>query len=347
MDLKLTDFDYDLPDELIAQHPTAERDGSRLMVLQRKDRRVIHQQFRELVGLLRSGDCLVVNETRVFPARLKGFRPDSGGAVELLLLRECEGLWEAMARPGRRLRPGSKIAFQDTDLVATVTEVLDSGHRRIQFEGRDSLKGVLALYGHTPLPPYIDREDTPEDRERYQTVFGKTEGAIAAPTAGLHFTTETLDRIREAGVNIAPVLLHVGAGTFKPVVANDPRQHEMESEYFEVGLEAAETINRCRREGGRIIAVGTTSVRVLESNCVQNNNGWVIQPGSGWTQLFIFQPYSFRLVDGLITNFHLPKSTLLMLVSAFAHREFVMEAYKEAVREKYRMYSYGDAMVIL
>ncbi len=345
--MKLTDFDYDLPDELIAQHPPAERDGSRLMVLQRKDRRVIHQQFRELVGLLRSGDCLVVNETRVFPARLKGFRPDSGGAVELLLLRERDGLWEAMARPGRRLRPGSRIAFQDTDLVATVTEVLDSGHRRIQFEGKDSLKRVLARYGHTPLPPYIDREDTPEDRERYQTVFGKTEGAIAAPTAGLHFTSEALDRIREAGVNVAPVLLHIGAGTFKPVVANDPRQHVMESEYFQVGSEAAGTINRCRREGGRIIAVGTTSVRVLESNCVQDNNGWVIQPGSGWTQLFIYQPYSFRLVDGLITNFHLPKSTLLMLVSAFAGREFVMEAYEEAVREKYRMYSYGDAMVIL
>ena len=344
--MTFSDYDYDLPETLIAQHPVAERDASRLMVLDRDTHRISHRVFRDLPEFLRSGDCLVVNETRVFPARLKGYRPGSGGAVELLLLHQEGDLWEAMARPGRRLRVGAEVVFPDEPLKAVVEGVCPSGNRLFRFVGEASLKAVLDRQGHIPLPPYIRREDAPEDRERYQTVYAQTPGAVAAPTAGLHFTEALLDRVRQMGVEIARILLHVGAGTFKPVTVADPAQHEMDAEAFAVTSEAAETVNRCREAGGRIVAVGTTSVRTLESAAVPDGTGWTLQSQSGWTRLFIYPPYPFRLVDALITNFHLPRSTLLMLVSALVGRDSVMEAYREAVRQQYRFYSYGDAMLI-
>ncbi len=345
--MKLSDYDYDLPEDLIAQHPAAERDGSRLMVLNRKDRVIGHALFRDLPDYLAPGDCLVINETRVFPARLKGYRPGSGGAVELLLLRQEGELWEALARPGRRLRVGAEVAFPDEDLKAVVEGVCASGRRLLRFSGSASVAEVLERRGHIPLPPYIRREDLPEDRERYQAVYARTPGAVAAPTAGLHFTPELLDRVRASGVEVAPILLHVGPGTFTPVAEEDPGRHEMDAEFFEVSLEAVERVNRCRERGGRVVAVGTTSVRALESAAFQEGDGRVLKPRSGWTRLFIYPPYSFRLSDVLISNFHLPRSTLLMLVSAFADRAFVLEAYREAVRQDYRFYSYGDAMLIL
>jgi S-adenosylmethionine:tRNA ribosyltransferase-isomerase len=289
----------------------------------------------------------VVNETRVIPARLKGYRPGSGGAVELLLLRQEGELWEALARPGRRLRVGAEVTFPGEDLRAVVEGVCPSGRRLIRFSGSASLKEVLERRGHVPLPPYIRREDLPEDRERYQAVYARTPGAVAAPTAGLHFTPGLLERVRDTDVEIVPVLLHVGPGTFSPVLEEDPTRHEMEAEFFEVTPEAADRINRCRQRGGRVVAVGTTSVRTLESAAAEEANGGVLKPGSGWTRLFIYPPYSFGLSDVLITNFHLPGSTLLMLVSAFADRTFVLDAYREAVRLGYRFYSYGDAMLIL
>ena len=344
--MTLSDFDYDLPEELIAQHPAERRDASRLMVLNRADESIRHGRFSDLPGLLKADDCLVINETRVFPARLKGVRPGSGGSVELLLIRKEGDLWEAMARPGRRLRVGAEVAIPDEDLVALVEAVLPSGHRMVRFKGSASLDDVLERRGHVPLPPYIKREDVPEDRDRYQAVYARTSGAVAAPTAGLHFTPELLAEVRSAGVEVVPILLHVGPGTFKPVEVDDPTQHEMDAEYYEVTAEASEKITACRAAGGRVVAVGTTSVRVLESCAAQESGRRALRPGSGWTQLFIYPPYEYRLVDVLITNFHLPRSTLLMLASAFAGRDFMMRAYEEAIRERYRFYSYGDAMII-
>ncbi|MCZ6635968.1 MAG: tRNA preQ1(34) S-adenosylmethionine ribosyltransferase-isomerase QueA [bacterium] len=345
--MKLSDYDYDLPEELIAQYPAAKRDASRLMVLDRARRTIGHGQFLDVVDLLRPGDCLVVNETRVFPARLKGHRSGTGGVVELLLIRQEGALWETMVRPGRRMRVGAEVVFPGADLKAVVEAVCPSGHRMFRFEGGETLEAVLEEQGHVPLPPYIRREDEAADRERYQTVYAKISGAVAAPTAGLHFTPELLEALRARGVDVAPVLLHVGPGTFKPVTVADPTQHEMDAEYFEVGSETVEIVNRCREHGGRVVAVGTTSVRTLESAARQEGDRWVLAPQGGWTRLFVYPPYSFRLVDGLITNFHLPGSTLLMLVAAFAGREFMLEAYRQAVEERYRFYSYGDAMVIL
>lgn len=345
--MDLADFDYELPEELIAQYPASERDAARLMVLDRKTGRTDHTVFRSFPELLRPGDCLVVNETRVFPARLNGYRPGTGGSVELLLVR-CEGdCWEVLARPGRRLREGAEVAFPDVDLVAQVTEVLPSGRRMVRFKGGSSLAEVLESRGRIPLPPYIRREEEPADRERYQSVYARTRGAVAAPTAGLHFTPDLLERIRVSGVEIAPVLLHVGPGTFKPVEVTDPCRHEMDAEYFEIGPAAAEKVNESRRNGGRVVAVGTTTVRALESSASQSGDSWTLNPGSGWTRLFVYPPYRFRLIDALVTNFHLPRSTLLMLVSAFADRVFILKAYEEAVRKRYRFYSYGDAMLIL
>ena len=345
--MKRSDFYYDLPDELIAQFPAPERDGARLMVLDRQVQAISHRAFRDLPDFLRAGDCLVLNETRVFPARLRGFRAETGGAVELLLLRPDGDCWEVMARPGRRLREGAEIAFEGVDAVAVVKAVLDSGHRRVRFVGSASVDDLLAAQGHIPLPPYIRREDSAEDRERYQTVYARVSGSVAAPTAGLHFTPDLLARIEAMGVAVARVLLHVGPGTFKPVAVDDVRKHEMDAEFYEVGAEAAEAVNQCRADGGRVIAVGTTSVRTLETAAVRAEDGWRLQPGSGWTRLFLYPPYDFKLVDALVTNFHLPESTLLMLVSALAGREFVMDAYREAVDQRYRFYSYGDAMVII
>ena len=345
--MNLAEYDYELPEELIAQFPASERDGARLMVLDRRAGRIDHAVFRSFPDFLRPGDCLVVNETRVFPARLNGYRPGSGGAVELLLVRRSGDCWEVLARPGRRLRAGAKVAFQDADLVAEVTEVLPSGRRMVRFKGAATLERVLESQGRIPLPPYIRREADPTDRERYQSVYARTPGAIAAPTAGLHFTTDLLDRIRSSGVEIVPLLLHVGPGTFKPVEVQDPRRHEMDAEYFEVGPETAAKVNACRGSGGRVVAVGTTTVRALEGSALRTRDRWTLNPGSGWTRLFVHPPYRFKLVDALVTNFHLPRSTLLMLVSAFAERAFILQAYEEAVRKRYRFYSYGDAMLIL
>ena len=345
--MDLLDFDYSLPVDLIAQHPAPERDMSRLMVLNRAESSITHTTFRHLPDFLDPGDCLTVNESRVFPARLKGHRAETGGAVELLLLRRRGDLWEALVKPGRRLKAGGEIVLSDGDLTAVVEAVYPSGRRLIRFQGCTSLEAVLDQHGHIPLPPYIRREDLPEDRDRYQTVYARVPGAVAAPTAGLHFTPELLERLRASDVGVTPILLHVGPGTFKPVVKEDLRRHDMEAEYYEIGLDAAVEINRRRRAGGRAVCVGTTTVRALESAAERDGKRWAPVPGAGWTRLFIRPPYTYKLVDVLITNFHLPRSPLLMLVSAFAGREFVLKAYREAVLERYRFYSYGDAMLIL
>ncbi len=345
--MKRSDFHYTLPVNLIAQHPTPARDGSRLMVLDRARRAILHRAFCELPEFLRAGDCLVLNETRVFPARLKGYRPRTGGAIEILLLRPDGDCWEVMARPARRLQIGTEVAFEGADLIAVVAEVLDSGNRRVRFEGEGSLDELLKTHGRVPLPPYIRRKDNTEDRERYQTVYARVRGSVAAPTAGLHFTPDLLARIEAMGAGVARILLHVGPGTFQPVKTEDVRDHEMDAEFWQVDARAAKTVNRCRAHNGRVIAVGTTAVRTLESAAVKAGANWHLKSGSGWTRIFIYPPYDFRLVDGLITNFHLPESTLLMLVAALAGRDFALHAYREAVREEYRFYSYGDAMMVV
>ena len=344
---KLSDYDYDLPTSSIALYPTAERDQSKLMVLHRREQRIEHRVFRDLPEFLATGDCLVINETKVFPARLRGVRAETGGAIELLLLRRDGDLWEALARPARRLKVGAEVRLEDGSLTAVVEAVCPSGRRLIRFVLDGALEEVLDRIGEVPLPPYIHREAEADDRQRYQTVYARKTGAVAAPTAGLHFTDGLLAQIGEAGVAVAPIVLHVGPGTFRPVEEEDPEDHEMEAESFEVSSESAERINLCRRKGGRVVAVGTTSVRTLESVVEKEGEDWVARPDSGWTELFIRPPYPFVMVDALITNFHLPRSTLLMLVSAFAGRQFVMEAYAQAIREGYRFYSYGDAMLIL
>lgn len=345
--MKRSDFYYPLPEHLIAQHPSPERDGARFMAVDRARGTLAHQTFCDLPAFLHAGDCLVLNETRVFPARLKGYRPKTGGAIEFLLLHPEGDSWEVMARPARRLRIGARVAFEGSDLIAVVEEVLDSGNRRVRFEGRGTLDDLIQTHGHVPLPPYIRRADNAADKERYQTVYARVRGSVAAPTAGLHFTPDLVARVEAMGVGIARVLLHVGPGTFKPVKADEVRDHDMDAEFWQVDERAAKTVNRCRARGGRVIAVGTTSVRTLESAVVKVGSNWQLEPGSGWTRLFIYPPYDFRMVDGLITNFHLPESTLLMLVAAFMGRDFAMRAYREAVREAYRFYSYGDAMLVV
>jgi S-adenosylmethionine:tRNA ribosyltransferase-isomerase len=341
--VQLSDFDYPLPESLIAQHPSDRRDGSRLMVVDRAAGSIAHFGFSDLPDFLVANDCLVVNETKVFPARLRGQKAGTGGNVELLLVRpDTDGVWEALARPGRRLKAGAEIVFDGDEVTATVEAVLPEGTRRVRFNG--DLQGLIERRGAIPLPPYIDRDATPEDVERYQTVYAKTPGAVAAPTAGLHFTPEVLDQVKEKGVDQATVLLHVGPGTFKPVEIDDVTQHRMHAEYFEVGDSAAAQVSRAKAGAGRVVAVGTTSVRVLES---QTTADGALQIGCGWTDIFIYPGYAFQTVDALVTNFHLPKSTLLMLVSAFAGSELMKQAYDEAVREAYRFYSYGDAMLIV
>lgn len=313
-----------------------------MMVLHRSGERMEHRTFRDVVEHLRPGDAMVVNETRVVPARLLGRGP-GGGKIEILLLHRMKGeVWEALGRPGRRLRQGAQVFFEGGEVTGEVVEVLPDGRRRVRLCGAD-VEGSVARFGRVPLPPYLRREDTPEDRERYQTVYARRPGAVAAPTAGLHFTPDLIGRIRGRGVDIVPILLHVGAGTFRPVTAEDPRQHRMEAEYYEIDADAAARIASAKQRGGRVIAVGTTSVRALETAWAEGAGGG----RSGWTEIFIHPPYAFRAVDALLTNFHLPRSTLLMLVSAFAGREFVLRAYREAVAQGYRFYSYGDAMLIL
>ena len=338
--MKLSDFMYDLPEERIAQTPVEPRDHSRLMVIHRDTGEIEHRHFYDIIEYLNPGDCLVINETKVIPARLYGVRP-SGGAVEVLLLKQLgPKRWETLVRPGKKLRPGAEVIFGDGRLKCRVLETTDAGGRIVEFECEGSFEAALDALGEMPLPPYI--HEKLRDRDRYQTVYAKQDGSAAAPTAGLHFTPELMDRIREKGVDIVPVLLHVGLGTFRPVKAENIEAHEMHSEYFEVTRQAAERINAARRRGGRIIAVGTTSVRTLESAA---ENG-TLAAKRGDTNIFIKPGYRFQLVDALITNFHLPGSTLIMLVSALWDRARILEAYKIAVEEEYRFFSFGDAMLI-
>jgi len=338
--MKLSDFMYDLPEERIAQTPVEPRDHSRLMVIHRNTGEIEHRQFYDVIEYLNPGDCLVINETKVIPARLYGERP-TGGACEVLLLKQLgPKRWETLVRPGKKLKPGAEVVFGDGRLKCRVMETTDVGGRIVEFECEGSFEAALDALGEMPLPPYI--HEKLEDRGRYQTVYAKQDGSAAAPTAGLHFTPELMARIREKGVDIVPVLLHVGLGTFRPVKVENIEEHEMHSEYFEVTPEAAERINATRQRGGRIIAVGTTSVRTLES-AVEDGR---LVAKRGDTNIFIKPGYRFQLVDGLITNFHLPGSTLIMLVSALWDRERILEAYRMAVEEEYRFFSFGDAMLI-
>ena len=340
--MKTQDFWYDLPDELIAQTPLEKRDTSRLMVLDRQTGEVSHKHFYDILDYIQPGDCLVLNDSRVLPARLLGHRP-TGGAVELLLLRDLgDGMWECLAKPGRKCMPGQEIIFGDGQLTATVCEVKDDGNRIVRFHYEGIFLEVLERLGKMPLPPYIKAEL--QDQERYQTVYSRQVGSAAAPTAGLHFTKELLETLRAKGVKTAFVTLHVGLGTFRPVKAENILEHHMHSELCMMGEETAALLNETRQNGGRIICVGTTSCRTLES--LVNEDG-SFAAKSKWTEIFIYPGYSFKAMDGLITNFHLPESTLVMLVSAFAGRENVLAAYKEAVREQYRFFSFGDAMIIL
>jgi len=343
--MRVADFDYHLPPELIAQEPAERRDQSRLLVLPRDGGQLQHRGFADLPDYLKPGDCLVLNDTRVIPARLRGCKAGSGGQVELLLLEpRGTSTWETLVRPGRRARPGAVIEFGEGRLVGQVIRILDDGARLVKFEHQGDFRALLKDLGQTPLPPYIKRPPHPGDEERYQTVYAREEGAVAAPTAGLHFTEELLGRIRAAGVEVAFVTLHVGLGTFKPVDTELVADHHMHEERFAVSAQAAATMNQARQRGGRVLAVGTTVVRSLESAA---DEAGLVQPASGRTEVFICPGHKFKAVDMLLTNFHLPRSTLLMLVAAFAGRETILDAYQEAIRRRYRFYSYGDAMLIL
>lgn len=336
------DYYYDLPKELIAQDPLEDRSSSRLMVLGKKSGHVSHHHFTEILDFLRPGDCLVINNTRVIPARLIGTKKDTGAHVEILLLRRKQNdIWETLVRPGKKLRPGAEVTFGDGSLTATILDVVEGGDRLVQFHYDGIFEEILDRLGEMPLPPYITHKL--KDRDRYNTVYAKFDGSAAAPTAGLHFTKELLKQVKEKGVNIAQVTLHVGLGTFRPVKVDDVRQHEMHTEWYRVTQETADLINNTKKNGGRIIAVGTTSVRTLET--VADEDGHM-KAQEGDTSIFIYPGYKWKIVDGLITNFHLPESTLIMLVSALAGREHVLAAYREAVKERYRFFSFGDAMYI-
>ena len=342
-ELKTSDFYFDLPQELIAQDPLADRSASRLLVLHRETGAVEHHTFKEITKFLRPGDCLVLNNTKVLPARLFGTKEDTGAAIEVLLLKRREqDVWETLVKPGKKARPGTKLSFGDGSLRAEVLEVVEEGNRLIRFFYEGIFEEVLDRLGEMPLPPYITHKL--QDKNRYQTVYAKYEGSAAAPTAGLHFTEALLEQIREMGVEIAFVTLHVGLGTFRPVKVEDLSAHHMHSEYYEVTAETAEAINRTKEKGGRVICVGTTSCRTIESAAGEDGR---VQSGCGNTEIFIYPGYRFQVLDCLITNFHLPESTLVMLVSALAGREQVLAAYQKAIEEKYRFFSFGDAMLIL
>ena len=342
--MKTSDFYYELPEELIAQDPLEDRSASRLMVLDPRTGEITHRHFYEICDYLRPGDCLVRNNTKVIPARLLGIKPDTGAHVEVFLLKRLENdVWETLVRPGKKLRVGAKVSFggDDEPLKAEIKEVLPDGNRLVKFTYDGIFEEVLDRLGQTPLPPYIHHEL--KDRNRYQTVYAKYDGSAAAPTAGLHFTDELFDKVREMGVEVAEVTLHVGLGTFRPVKVDDVTEHQMHSEWYRILPEEAGRINAAKINGGRIICVGTTSCRTIESATDENG---ILQPGEGDTDIFIYPGYEFKIMDSLITNFHLPESTLLMLVSALAGRDFIMEAYRQAVEEKYRFFSFGDAMFI-
>ena len=341
-ELRKSDFYFDLPPELIAQDPLEDRASSRLLMLDKKTGKMEHHIFHEITAYLSPGDCLVLNNTKVIPARLLGVREDTGAAVEILLLKRREhDVWETLVKPGKKARPGMKLSFGGGLLQAEVLEVVEEGNRLIQFRYDGIFEEVLDKLGEMPLPPYITHKL--QDKNRYQTVYAKYEGSAAAPTAGLHFTKELLSEIEKKGIEIAYVTLHVGLGTFRPVKAENILEHHMHSEYYEVTKEAAEKINRAKENGHRVICVGTTSCRTIESAADENGK---LRECCGNTQIFIYPGYSFRVLDALITNFHLPESTLVMLVSALAGREQVLAAYEEAIREKYRFFSFGDAMFI-
>ena len=340
--MKTHDFWYELPEELIAQTPLEQRDASRLLVLDRVSGEINHRHFYDVIDYLKPGDCLVMNDSRVLPARLLGHRP-TGGAVEVLLLRDLgDKKWECLCKPGRKMQPGNEVIFGDGELTATVLEVREDGNRVVEFHYEGIFLEVLERLGKMPLPPYIKAELS--NQERYQTVYSKEVGSAAAPTAGLHWTPELLEKARERGVKLAFVTLHVGLGTFRPVKAEEISEHHMHAELCMLSQETADILNETKRAGGRVICVGTTSCRTLES--LVNEDG-TFEAKSKWTEIFIFPGYTFKAMDGLITNFHLPESTLVMLVSAFAGREHVLTAYEEAVRERYRFFSFGDAMCIL
>ena len=340
--MKTSDFYYELPTNLIAQTPLEQRDASRLMVLNRHTGKVSNGIFSDILEYLKPGDCLVMNNSRVLPARLLGHRLPGGGAAEVLLLQDKgEGVWECLAKPGRKLQEGAQLSFGDGALTATVASVLENGNRLVQFHYEGIFLEILERLGKMPLPPYIKEEL--KDAERYQTVYSKINGSAAAPTAGLHFTPELLNKIEEKGVKLAYVTLHVGLGTFRPVKVDDVTSHEMHSEFCMLSAQTAEVLNETRRNGGRIVCVGTTSCRTLES--LADADGF-FREGSAWTNIFIYPGYRFKAMDALITNFHLPESTLIMLVSAFAGYENVMKAYRKAVEEEYRFFSFGDAMFI-
>ena len=341
-EMKLSDFNYELPQELIAQDPLLKRSDSRLMVLNRATGGIEHRHFSDVIEYLNPGDCLVINDTKVIPARLIGAKEDTGAKIEVLLLkRGADDVWETLVKPGKKARPGARISFGDGLLVGEVMDVVEEGNRLIHFEYEGIFEEILDQLGQMPLPPYITHQL--QDKDRYNTVYAVHSGSAAAPTAGLHFTPELLEEIRAKGVEIAPVTLHVGLGTFRPVKADVVEEHHMHSEYYSVNPETADLINTTRKNGGRIIAVGTTSCRTLESASTPDG---VLHAGDGWTEIFIYPGYQFHVVDALITNFHLPKSTLMMLVSALAGRDHIMNAYAEAVKDRYRFFSFGDAMFI-
>ena len=340
--MKLEEFDYNLPEELIAQVPIEKRDESRLMVLDRESKITEHRTFKDIIDYLEPGDCLVRNNTKVIPARLYG-KKETGAKVEFVLLKQIEGdIWESIVRPGNKLKPGTTVEFGDGLLKATILDIMEGGTRKVKFEYEGIFNEILDKIGLMPLPPYI--HERLKEKDRYQTVYAKYDGSAAAPTAGLHFTPELLQKIEEKGIKIANVTLHVGIGTFRPVKEENIEDHEMHTEHYYIKQEDAEKINETKKSGGRVIAVGTTSCRVLET--IADEQTGLVKEVEGDTGIYIYPGYKFKCIDGLITNFHLPKSTLLMLVSALAGREFVLDAYNEAVKEKYRFFSFGDAMFI-
>ncbi len=340
--MKTSDFYYDLPQELIAQTPLEDRSSSRLLVVDKKNGELSHKHFHDITDYIQEGDCLVVNDTRVIPARLYGVKEGTGGKIEFLLLtRKEQDVWEVILKPGKKAKPGARFVFGDGLLTAEILDVVNDGNRLVRFYYDGLFENVLDTLGEMPLPPYITAQL--EDKERYQTVYSKHSGSAAAPTAGLHFTPELMDKLRQKGVKFAYVTLHVGLGTFRPVKVDDVENHKMHSEFYVMNKETAELINETKKSGGRIISVGTTSTRVLET--LADENGFVHE-ATGWTDIFLYPPYRFRCPDCLITNFHLPESTLMMLVSAFSSKEIIMNAYKEAVDEKYRFFSFGDAMFL-
>ena len=341
--MKTSDFNFDLPQELIAQDPLEDRSSSRLMVLNKESGEIAHRIFHDITEYLHPGDCLVINDTKVIPARLIGTKEDTGAHIEILLLKRKENdVWETLVKPGKKCRPGARVVFGNGELKAEIVDVLEDGNRLVHFEYEGIFEEVLDRLGQMPLPPYITHQL--KDKNRYQTVYAKNEGSAAAPTAGLHFTKELLEKVKEKGVNIAHVTLHVGLGTFRPVKVDDVESHHMHSEFYIVEEDQAKLINDTKKAGKRVISVGTTSCRTLESATGEDG---ILRSGSGWTEIFIYPGYKFKMIDGLITNFHLPESTLLMLVSALAGKENIMRAYETAVQERYRFFSFGDAMIII